>query len=199
MCSPYFVQSTYVVGLSCLYISGCIHHEYTIRIRVTWIYTAIQVFQINHSSENEYMTAAYHLYILHKNAYTQQGEAMDKTHFLCCVNWYIWIWPNTIIRSRVGVGCLNDDVIKWKHLPRYWPVVGRIHRSSMDSPHKDQWLGPLMISLKCTWTNNWANNRDPDDLRRHRAHYDVPVMRCWSVWLTRLMQIKSTTVLRWNL
>ena len=24
--------------------------------------------------------------------------------------------------------------------------------------------------------NGWANNRDADDLRRHRAHYDVTVM-----------------------
>ena len=24
---------------------------------------------------------------------------------------------------------LNDDVIKWKHVPRYWPVVRGIHRS----------------------------------------------------------------------
>ena len=26
------------------------------------------------------------------------------------------------------------------------------------------------------WTNGRANNQDPGDLRRHRAHYDVPVM-----------------------
>ena len=23
----------------------------------------------------------------------------------------------------------NDDIIKWKHFPRYWPLVRRIHRS----------------------------------------------------------------------
>ena len=32
--------------------------------------------------------------------------------------------------------CLHDDVIKWKHFPRYWPFVRRIHRSTVNSPHK---------------------------------------------------------------
>ena len=35
-----------------------------------------------------------------------------------------------------------------------------IHRSPIDSPHKDQWRGALMFSLICTWTSDWANTRD---------------------------------------
>ena len=66
----------------------------------------------------------------------------------------------------------HDDVIKWKHFPSYWPFVKGIHLSPVNSPHKGQWRGPLMFSLNCVWTNGWAN----DDLRRHRAHYDVTVM-----------------------
>ena len=68
------------------------------------------------------------------------------------------------------------DVIKWKHFPRYWHFVREIHRSPLNSPHKGQWRGALMFSLICTWTNGWINNRDADDLRRHRAHYDVTEM-----------------------
>ena len=41
---------------------------------------------------------------------------------------------------------------------------------------KGQWRGALMFSLICAWINSWVNNRDADDLRRHRAHYDVFVM-----------------------
>ena len=33
----------------------------------------------------------------------------------------------------------HDDVIKWKHFPRYWPFVRGIHRSPVNSPHKGQW------------------------------------------------------------
>ena len=49
----------------------------------------------------------------------------------------------------------NDDVIKWKHFPRYWPFVRRIHRSQVNSPHKGQWRGALMFSLRCALSKQW--------------------------------------------
>ena len=72
----------------------------------------------------------------------------------------------------------HDDVIKWKHFPRYWPYVRGIHQSPMNSHHKGQWSGALMFSLICVWTNGWSNHRDAGDLRRHCAHYGVTVMLC---------------------
>ena len=51
----------------------------------------------------------------------------------------------------------HDDVIKWKHFPRYWPFVRGIYRSPVNSPHKGHY-------------------REAGDLRRHRTHYDVIVM-----------------------
>ena len=71
---------------------------------------------------------------------------------------------------------IHDDVIKWKHFPRYWPFVRGIHRSPVNSPHKGQWRGALMFSLICVWINGWVNNREAGDLRRYRAHHDVTVM-----------------------
>ena len=71
---------------------------------------------------------------------------------------------------------IHDDVIKWKHFPRYWPFVWGIHRSPVNSPHKGQWRGALMISLICVWINDWVSNREAADLIRYRAHYDVSVM-----------------------
>ena len=73
-------------------------------------------------------------------------------------------------------GLFYDDVNKWKHVPRYWSFARGIHRSPVDSPHKDQWRGTVMFSLICAWINGLANNRDAGDLRRHRAHYDVNVI-----------------------
>ena len=70
----------------------------------------------------------------------------------------------------------HDDVITWKHFPRYWPFVRGIHRSPVNSPHKGQWRGALMFSLNCVWINSWVNNREAGDLRRYRAHYDVIVI-----------------------
>ena len=43
----------------------------------------------------------------------------------------------------------HDDVIKWKHFPRYWPFVRGSHRSPVNSLHKGQWRGALMFSLIC--------------------------------------------------
>ena len=70
----------------------------------------------------------------------------------------------------------HDDVIKWKHFPRYWPFVWGIHRSPVNSPHKGQWRGALMFSLIYVWINGWENNPEAGDFRCYRAHYDVIVM-----------------------
>ena len=67
-------------------------------------------------------------------------------------------------------GCFtHDDVIKWKHVSRYWPFVRRIHRWPVNSLHKDQWRGAF-------WINGWVNNGEAGDLRRHCGHFDVTVM-----------------------
>ena len=42
---------------------------------------------------------------------------------------------------------------------------------------KGQWRVALMFSLICTWINGFVNNREAGDLRYHRAHYDVIVMK----------------------
>ena len=81
----------------------------------------------------------------------------------------LWCWDRN--------STWRDDVIKWKHFPRYWPFVKGIHRSPVDSPHNGQWRGALMFSLICAWTNGWANTRDAGYVRRHRAHYDVTIMK----------------------
>ena len=57
------------------------------------------------------------------------------------------------------------------------PFVWGIHRSPVDSPHKGQWRGALMLSLIWASINDWRNNREAGDLRRHRAHYDVIVIQ----------------------
>ena len=57
-------------------------------------------------------------------------------------------------------------------------------RSPVNSPHKGQWRRALIFFLVCAWINGWANNCKAGDLRRHRANYDVTVVKCmiW-VWL----------------
>ena len=39
------------------------------------------------------------------------------------------------------------------------PVTAGIRRSSVNSPHTNQWRGALMFSSICVWTNGWVNNQ----------------------------------------
>ena len=101
-----------------------------------------------------------------------------------------WSWDHlifimgipTLVRrhlyTEIAPSSSHDDVIKWRHFPRYWLFVQRIHQSQVNSPHKRQWRGALMFSLICVWINGWVNNRKADDLRCHCAHYDVIVIQC---------------------
>ena len=59
-------------------------------------------------------------------------------------------------------------------------------------PSQSQRRGALMFSLICDLINDWVNNPDAGDLRRHRAHYDAAVMirRFMGYWNRTLGAIK---------
>ena len=114
----------------------------------------------------------------------------DYPSFTNISNSYPALWWCHNMETLSGHG----DVIKWKHSTRYWPFVRGIHRSPVNSPHKGHWRGALIFSLICVSTNDWVNNREAGDLRRHRAHYVVTVMitvllrvrvcvRVWQRWI----------------
>ena len=86
---------------------------------------------------------------------------------LSCDDDIIHRGSKTLNVTKLREDC-HDDVIKWKHFPRYWPFVQGIHWSAVNSPHKGQWRRALIISLICAWTN--------DDLRHHCTRYGVTVM-----------------------
>ena len=78
--------------------------------------------------------------------------------------------------ARIIMLCWHDDVIKWKHFPRYWPFVRGIHwsqwipRTKFSDAELWYFLWPVL------WINGWVNNHEAGDLRHHRAHYDVIVI-----------------------
>ena len=115
------------------------------------------------------------VYIINKIAPTNQA-----TGHTCPRGGHSWGYcPVALLFESNHCNSFHDDVIKWKHFPRYWPFVRGIHRSPVHSPHKGQWRRALIFSFICAWMNSWINNREAVDLRRHRAHYhyDVVVMR----------------------
>ena len=54
----------------------------------------------------------------------------------------------------------HDDVIKWKHFPRYWSFLRGIRRWPVNSPHKGQWRRALMFFI-WAWTNGWVTIKTP--------------------------------------
>ena len=108
------------------------------------------------------------------------------------------------------VTALHDDVMKWKHFPRYWPFVRGIHRSPVNSPHKGQWRGALIFPLICTRINGWVNNGGAGDMKHYRAHYDVTVMvlcfsrpyhtagHCWNYY-PGVLSLRQVTAAYWKI
>ena len=78
----------------------------------------------------------------------QRKYAIDTFVTLQLLVTYLDVTDNYASTDQLIV---HDDVIKWKHFPRYWPFVRGIHRSPVNSPHKGQWRGALMFSLICVW------------------------------------------------
>ena len=92
--------------------------------------------------------------------YVRNIKWRDRNTITCGLPWLTidlvtheaisWWCPLTIL---VGIKVIHDDVIEWKHFPRYWPFVREIHRSPVNSPHKGMWHRALMFSLIYAWTN----------------------------------------------
>ena len=64
-------------------------------------------------------------------AYEDQYQLFQVYNITCSAGTVCMRKPNLVVT--------HDDVIKWKHFPRYWPFVRGIHRSPVNSPHKGQW------------------------------------------------------------
>ena len=83
----------------------------------------------------------------------------------------------------------HDNVIKWTHLPRYWPFVRGIHRSPVDSTHRGQWRGALMFSLICARTRCFLwfapEQKVQETIETAVIYYDVTVV-VWPIYVNSL-------------
>ena len=71
----------------------------------------------------------------------------------------------------------HDDVIKY--LPRYWPFVWEFTGN--------RWI-PRTKASDLREDKGWVNNREADDWRHHRAHYDVTAMTWPILWGGNIIQ-----------
>ena len=68
----------------------------------------------------------------------------------------------------------------WRHQMETFSALLALYAGNspvpVNSSHKGQWRGALMDSLIFVWINDWVNNRQAGDLRRHCGHD-------YTVWL----------------
>ena len=90
-------------------------------------------------------------------------------------------WPFVRrITDDVAFATSSVDPPEWRHqMETFSALLALCAVNSpvpVNSPHKGQWRGALLFSLIYVWINDWVNNREAGDLRRHRGRCDVNVM-----------------------
>ena len=83
---------------------------------------------------------------------------------------------------RHTVFLCHDDVIKWKHFPRYWPFYVGNSPVTGKFPSQRPVTRSFDVFSYLHLNKRWVNNCGAADLKSHRTHYDVIVM-LWSILL----------------
>ena len=80
---------------------------------------------------------------------TNTLRPMKNGHHFCRQHFQMYFleWQPSYFDFHFTEVC-HDDVIKWKHFPRYWPFVRWTHWSPVNSPHKSQWRGAFFDLLE---------------------------------------------------
>ena len=146
-----------------------------ITVNLTWL-------SAHGHSEKLFGNCCFYLCLVYPSAFLCTWRKNHVVRLQCCQYTGILVGRCKGIYNWTGlprihhVANMHSDIIKWEHFPHYWPFVWGIHQSSVNSLHKGQWHGALILSSMCAWINSWVNSREAGDLRRHHAHYDITVM-----------------------
>ena len=175
--SKYLCSIIYIHNINHASVHVAKYATHSIFRRIPWLFIDANDFKLPYSIQRFESFAL--IFVVLWNAADQVTRILILTNRLMTISFIEWNRSSLVQinhnpdENRKCV-LVHDDVIKRKSFPRYWPFVRVSHRSPVNSPHKGQWRGALMLSLICAWINGWVNNRE--DLRRHRSHYDVTVI-----------------------
>ena len=96
----------------------------------------------------------------------------------------LFIWMTNISRKSFGPqveSTKQNDVIKWKHFPRYWPSVRGFHKGN---PQVTGWVPSqrpvtrsFVFSLISAWTNGWTNNGDAGETPSRSLWHHCNILR----------------------
>ena len=170
-CDFIFSPRRYYDKNSCWFCS-LIHIYSAWRVRVLIIHTEWPTIHVQFISRNIYV-------LLRALSY------WDYITVSCWRMYYIYPHSSALLQWY--------DDIKWKHFPRYRPLVRGIHRWPVNSPHKGPVTRMFDVFIDLRLYKRLSKSREAGDLRRHRAHYDVIVMKPWvSVKVKPMIWIKPT-------
>ena len=120
--------------------------------------------------------------VLLRDCLITNGANLDK------IGWYVTPPEHIQGPYQARFFRIHDDVIKWKHFPRYWPFGRGIHRLPVDSTHKDQWRGALMFFfLSAPELKVEQTIKPPVMWGAIAGHYDVTVMKCKQVFTIHII------------
>ena len=99
----------------------------------------------------------------------------------------------------------QDDVIKWKHFPRYWPFVRGIHRSSLNSSQRpvtrsfdalfDVRVNKRLRKQSWGWWFERPSRpiwRHCNDITRYWTQYERKILfRLWVLWRLFLTYLEN--------
>ena len=86
------------------------------------------------------LTVAFYIQSVLRTAYNQSHNFVSNS---ICIGAVMWLISYVFTMQCCFAPSLkkHEDVIKWKHFPRYWPFVRGIHQSPVNFIHKGQWRG----------------------------------------------------------
>ena len=124
-------------------VVGKVKFNYIIQGYFTRTGTMLQCLCINSKNEDYHLNRQLNTWFIDWSIYLLLSDTISSFIDLS-VNWIRNVVDTEIIRHcnvilKTKALYAQNDVIKWKHFPRYWPFVRGIHRSPVNSPHRGLW------------------------------------------------------------
>ena len=90
--------------------------------------------------------------------------------------------------------CYDESLIWWRHqMEAFSPLLALCAGNSPVTGEVPAVTRNFDV-LFDLWMHGWVNNREAGDLRRHRAHYDVNVMKCVKPSTSAVLRTQCTEV-----
>ena len=89
----------------------------------------------------------------------------------------------------------HDDVIKWKHFPRYWPVPGEFPSQRPVTRSFDVFFDLCLNKQVSKRSWGWWSETPPSSLWRQRSEVGVTSSDNWRIWQVFVWNIIATWAL----